>query len=44
MFRPLMAALLSRNGQSHYKQADETRWLVFVEQQGKWALVGGCGL
>jgi transposase len=35
MFRPLMAALLSRNGQSHYKQADETRWLVFVEQQGK---------
>jgi transposase len=27
--------LLKRNRQSHYKQADETRWLVFVEQQGK---------
>jgi transposase len=35
MFRPIMEALLQRNRQSHYKQADETRWLVFVEQQGK---------
>jgi transposase len=35
LFRPIMAALLNRNRQSHYKQADETRWLVFVEQQGK---------
>jgi transposase len=35
LFAPLMEALLQRNRQSHYKQADETRWLVFVEQQGK---------
>jgi transposase len=35
LFRPIMAAVLKRNRQSHYKQADETRWLVFVEQQGK---------
>ena len=32
---PILEALLKRNRQSHYKQADETRWLVFVEQQGK---------
>jgi transposase len=32
---PIMAALLERNRQSPYQQADETRWLVFVEQQGK---------
>ena len=35
LFAPLLEALLKRNRQSHYKQADETRWLVFVEQQGK---------
>jgi transposase len=35
LFGPIMEALLKRNRQSHYKQADETRWLVFVEQQGK---------
>jgi transposase len=35
LFKPIMEALLQRNRQSHYKQADETRWLVFVEQQGK---------
>jgi transposase len=35
LFQPLLEALLKRNRQSHYKQADETRWLVFVEQQGK---------
>lgn len=35
LFLPIMEALLNRNRQSHYKQADETRWLVFVEQQGK---------
>jgi transposase len=35
LFAPIMEALLKRNRQSHYKQADETRWLVFVEQQGK---------
>jgi transposase len=35
LFGPVMEALLERNRQSPYKQADETRWLVFVEQQGK---------
>jgi transposase len=35
LFQPIMEALQLRNRQSHYKQADETRWLVFVEQQGK---------
>ena len=35
LFAPLLEALLKRNRLSHYKQADETRWLVFVEQQGK---------
>jgi transposase len=35
LFKPIMEALLKRNRQSHYKQADETRWLVFVERQGK---------
>ena len=35
LFAPILEALLKRNRQSHYQQADETRWLVFVEQQGK---------
>jgi transposase len=35
LFAPLLQALLQRNRQSAYLQADETRWLVFVEQQGK---------
>jgi transposase len=35
LFAPLMATLLKRNREAHYKQADETRWLVFVEVQGK---------
>jgi transposase len=35
LFVPILEAVLERNRQSHYKQADETRWLVFVEQQGK---------
>jgi transposase len=35
LFGPILEALLQRNRLSHYKQADETRWLVFVEQQGK---------
>src|SRR5437773_7817333 len=39
LFQPILEALRQRNRQSHYKQADETRWLVFVEQQGK---VGFC--
>jgi transposase len=32
---PILEALRQRNRLSHYKQADETRWLVFVERQGK---------
>ncbi len=32
---PILEALRQRNRQSHYKQADETRWLVFVDQHGK---------
>lgn len=39
LLSPILEELLKRNRQSHYKQADETRWLVFVEQQGK----GGFG-
>jgi transposase len=35
LFGTILEALLKRNRQSNYKQADETRWLVFVEQQGK---------
>jgi transposase len=35
LLQPIMETLLQRNRQSHYKQADETRWLVLVEQQGK---------
>jgi transposase len=35
LLQPVMEALRKRNRQSHYKQADETRWLVFVEQPGK---------
>jgi transposase len=35
LFTPIMEALRKRNRQSHYKQADETRWRVFVEVQGK---------
>jgi transposase len=35
LWEPILEALQNRNRLSHYKQADETRWLVFVEQQGK---------
>jgi transposase len=35
MFGPLYEALLARNAQSAYAQADETRWLVFIVQEGK---------
>jgi transposase len=35
LFQPILEALRQRNRRSYYKQADETRWLVFVEQQGK---------
>ena len=35
LFQPLMAALCERNRQSVATQADETRWLVFSDQEGK---------
>jgi transposase len=34
-FQPIMAALLERNRQAVATQADETRWLVFIDQNGK---------
>lgn len=47
LFRPVYEALKERNGQSFYRQADETRWYVFVEHDGKsnhswwlWAFSG----
>jgi transposase len=47
LFEPLYEALLARNAQSALVQADETRWLVFIDQQGKqghcwwlWVFVG----
>jgi transposase len=35
LFRPLYDALLARNTASPFAQADETRWMVFVAQEGK---------
>ena len=35
LFQPLYDALLARNSQSIYAQADETRWMVFVDCEGK---------
>lgn len=35
MFTPLYEALLARAATAGFAQADETRWLVFVEQLGK---------
>lgn len=35
LFEPLYQALQERVQQSAYQQADETRWLVFVDQEGK---------
>jgi transposase len=47
LLHPLYQALLDRNGRSVYRQADETRWPVFVEVEGKkghrwwlWAFLG----
>jgi transposase len=47
LFTPVYQALLARNAQSGYVQADETRWLVFIVQEGKtghcwwlWVFVG----
>ena len=35
LFQPLYDALLERNAASPVAQADETRWMVFVAQEGK---------
>jgi transposase len=35
LLQPIYAALRDRNVQSDFHHADETRWLVFVEKQGK---------
>ena len=35
LFQPLYDALLARNAQSAFAQADETRWMVFIDQEGK---------
>jgi transposase len=39
LFTPLYEALRTRNRASGYHQGDETRWLVFIEQEGK---IGHC--
>ena len=35
LFEPLYQALLQRNALSPIAQADETRWMVFIDQRGK---------
>ena len=35
LFEPIYQALCERNRLSKYRQADETRWLVFAEKEGK---------
>jgi transposase len=35
LFTSVYEALIERNRQSVYQQADETRWLVFIVQEGK---------
>src|SRR5215210_3279266 len=35
LFRPLYDALLRRNAESGFAQADETRWMVFIVLEGK---------
>jgi transposase len=35
LFTPIYEALQERNRSSAYQQADETRWLVFVDKEGK---------
>jgi transposase len=47
LFQPLYDALLVRNAAAAFAQADETRWMVFVAQDGKvgyrwwlWVFVG----
>jgi transposase len=42
LFEPLYQALVEHQRQEHHWHCDETRWLVFIEQQGKvghnWSL------
>ena len=47
LFQPLYEALLTRNAESAFAQADETRWMVFIDLEGKtghrwwlWVFVG----
>jgi transposase len=35
LFEPIYEALCRRNAESVYAQADETRWLVFIDYEGK---------
>lgn len=35
LFAPIYDALLARGAAAGFAQADETRWLVFIEQEGK---------
>jgi len=35
LFQPLYDELLAHSAQADFAQADETRWLVFIEQEGK---------
>lgn len=35
MFTPVYEALLAHHARAGFAQADETRWLVFIEQEGK---------
>jgi transposase len=35
LFEPLYDALLARNAESAFAQADETRWMVFIDLDGK---------
>ena len=47
LLEPVYEAILTRNAEAFYRQADETRWSVFVEQEGKigyrWWLWGFLG-
>ncbi len=35
LLEPVYEAILTRNAEFFYRQADETRWSVFIEQEGK---------
>jgi transposase len=35
LFQPLYEAVLARNAESAFAQADETRWMVFIDLEGK---------